>query len=184
VQYEWLQRVGLTYLGWDRTWELVGFCRETNKMLQWQHWQRPTEHVFCKRYGSPKKRIQSCLCESPSTKNVAIASKSASSSVFLWRHWILIYERKLLAVTKLFWYAPTEPSTFANSRVRLPSSPTDVGSSALKLFSDISSSFKLLRPPIDQGMVPVNLHPGSWRTFSSFRLPISSGMLPLRPFCL
>jgi len=40
-----------------------------------------------------------------------------------------------------------------------------VYNSEFKLFSDISSSFKLLRPPIDQGMVPVNLHPGSWRTF-------------------
>jgi hypothetical protein len=38
------------------------------------------------------------------------------------------------------------PSTLRNSRVRLPNSKTNVGSSVLKLFYDILSSFKLLRP--------------------------------------
>uniref|UniRef100_A0A0A9GYP7 Uncharacterized protein n=1 Tax=Arundo donax TaxID=35708 RepID=A0A0A9GYP7_ARUDO len=78
---------------------------------------------------------------------------------------------------------PLSPAFFANRRVRFPSLPTVVGSSELKLFSDISSSLKLLRPRTDQGMVPVILHPGRSSTSSLFSSPISSGMLPPKSFC-
>jgi hypothetical protein len=80
VQYEWLQRVGLTYLGWDRTWELVGFCRECCNGST----GRGPLNMFSARDMDRTLalfRIQSGIWpESPSTKNVAIASKSASSS--------------------------------------------------------------------------------------------------------
>ena len=82
VQYEWLQRVGLTYLGWDRTWELVGFCRECCNGST----GRGPLNMFSARDMDRTLalfRIQSGIWPEslfPSTKIVAIASKSASSS--------------------------------------------------------------------------------------------------------
>jgi len=82
-----------------------------------------------------------------------------------------------LQLPSSFGMLPISFALLAIRTLKLPSSPTDAGSSELKLLPDISSSYRLSRRLVDQGIVPDKLHPESMSFLSFFMLPISFGML-------